>query len=149
MLFVFEVLLTVVVGVEERVLVLLLLLRDTAVDELLLLRVIAVDELEPEETAPFCDERVVAEFPLNVLSLRPVELTDERDERLVFVFVAALFVELRALVASPLNEALRPVVADDVVLRLEVEEALRLEAEEALRDDVTAELRLLTPDDEV
>ena len=142
MLPVLELLLTVVAGVDERELLLTAPLRDVDVEALLLLRVIVVEELVPEETAPLRVVRVVVELPLSVLSARPVVLfvvpTDERVERLAFVFDTALLVELRD-EASFLNDVLRPVVVV-VALRDEVE---------ALRDDATAELRLLTADEEV
>ena len=116
-------------GVDVRVLLLTLLLRDTVVDEFV-----------PVETELLRVVRVVAALPLNVLALRPVVLfasTDERVERLVLlVFDTAALVELRE-VALLLNDVLRPVVA--VVV-------LRLETGEVLRDEVTAELRPLTVD---
>lgn len=140
-------LLTVVVGVDERVLLLTALLRDTAVDGVVALRVMVEVEVELVPVAPTLLRavvRVVAELPLNVLSLRPVVTlfvpTEERVERFV-LFVTALLDELRLVVvaASPLNDVLRPVVA--VVLRLEAAEVLR-------EEEATAELRLLTADGE-
>ena len=141
LLFVFVVFLTVVEGVDEReVLLTLLLLRDTAVDELpVLLRVTVEDELTPVEPALLRAVRVVEELPVNVLSLRPVVAlfvaADERVERPV-LFTAALFVALRVLAASPRNDVLRPVVA--VVVR---------PVEDVLRDEATAELRPPTADE--
>ena len=130
-----ELLLTVGVVVVERDVLLLLretdvgeVLRDTDVDELLLalltLRVVRVE---------------VAGLPVYVLWLRPDELStlaDERVERLVLFVTVLAFEELRLDAASPLNEALRPVVLAPELLRLET-----------FRDDVVV-LRLFMADEE-
>jgi len=137
----------VVAGAVVRELLLTFpLLRDTEVFALLLLRVTVVGVLLLRDTlvevlfSELRTERVVAEFPLNTLASRPVELStlpEDRVERFVFVlFAFATEVELRPDTELSLNDVLRPVVPV-AVLRLEVAEVLRdEEATDELRPPI-------------